>query len=53
MLNNFQLNRLFRCDAFAGGRETEKDGDGGQGRLIKRKKIKNYEKIEIEGNDRL
>ena len=51
MLNKFELNRLFRCDTFAGGRETEKDGDGGQGRLIKRKKI--MKKLEIEGNDRL
>lgn len=32
--------RIFRCHAFAGGRETEKDGDGGQGGLIERNNMK-------------
>ena len=38
--NYFEPNRLwriFRCHSFAGGRETEKDGDGGQGGLIEKK----------------
>ena len=47
--NYFEPNRLwriFRCHSFAGGRETEKDGDGGQGGLIENKLKRNWKEIE-------